>query len=87
MAATLRLHGPLCKLAGGSEHRLDGATVVELLRALERTQPAVAGWILDERGHVRRHLNVFVAGDYATEDTPVAPGDRVDLLQSISGGG
>ena len=82
----VRLHGPLRKLAGGGEHRLDGATVVDLLGALERARPAVAGWILDERGHVRRHLNVFVAGDYAGEDTPVADGDRVDVLQSISGG-
>jgi len=83
----VRLHGPLCKLAGGAEHRLEGATVVDLLRALERAQPAVAGWILDERGRVRRHLNVFVAGEYARGDTPVGDGDRVDVLQSISGGG
>ncbi len=83
----IRLHGPLRKMAGGADHQLDGATVAELLRALEREQPALAGWILDERGHVRRHLNVFVAGEYASEDTAVAPGDRVDVLQSISGGG
>ena len=43
--------GPLKKLAGGrSEHELGGATVVDLLVALEREHPAVAGWILDERG-------------------------------------
>jgi molybdopterin converting factor small subunit len=82
----VRLHGPLRKMAGGDDHHLDGATVAELLRALEREQPAVAGWILDERGRVRRHLNVFVGGEYASEDTAVAPGDRVDVLQSISGG-
>ena len=83
----VRLHGPLRKLAGGGEHRLDGATVAALLRALERDRPALAGWILDERGHLRRHLNVFVAGDYATEDAPVGPDECVDVLQSISGGG
>ncbi|MFN8203866.1 MAG: MoaD/ThiS family protein [Solirubrobacteraceae bacterium] len=83
---TVRLHGPLRKLAGGGDHELQGATVADLLRALEREQPAVAGWILDERGRVRRHLNVFVAGEYASADTPVGHGDRVDVLQSISGG-
>ncbi len=30
----------------------------ELLRALERAQPAMGGWILDERGVVRPHINV-----------------------------
>ena len=84
---TVRLREPLKRLAGGTaDHALEGGTVVELLAALEREQPALAGWILDERGHVRRHLNVFVSGDYAEEDTPVADGDRVDVLQSISGG-
>jgi sulfur carrier protein ThiS len=29
---------------------------------------------------------VFVGGEYASEDTAVAAGDRVDVLQSISGG-
>jgi molybdopterin converting factor small subunit len=82
----VRLHGPLRKMAGGGDHELEGATVAELLRALEAAQPALAGWILDERGHLRRHLNVFVGGDYAREDTAVGAGDRVDVLQSISGG-
>jgi molybdopterin synthase sulfur carrier subunit len=85
--ALVRLRGPLRKLAGGrSEHAVDGATVVELLRELEREQPPVSGWILDERGLIRRHINVFVNGERGTEDTPVAPDDRVEVLPAISGG-
>jgi molybdopterin converting factor small subunit len=87
MNATVRLRGPLKRLAGGdAEHQVEGETVAELLRALERAQPELAGWILDERGRVRRHINVFVAGESGTEDTPVAPGDAVDVLPAISGG-
>ncbi len=53
--AVVRLREPLRKLAGGSaEHALEAGTVVELLRALERGQPALRGWILDERGGPRR---------------------------------
>jgi molybdopterin synthase sulfur carrier subunit len=86
-AALVRLRGPLKTLAGGrAEHSIEGGTVAELLRALERAQPAVSGWILDERGHVRRHINVFVNGEPGSEDTPVAPGDRIDVLPAISGG-
>jgi len=85
--ATVRLRGPLKRLAGDcAEHTVEGSTVGELLRALERSQPALEGWILDERGRVRRHINVFVAGEPASEDTPVAAGDAVDVLPAISGG-
>jgi molybdopterin synthase sulfur carrier subunit len=85
--AIVRLRGPLKRLAGGeTEHAVDAPTVGELLRALERAQPALSGWILDERGRVRRHINVFVNGEYGGEDTPVGPDDRIDVLPAISGG-
>ena len=67
--ALVRLRGPLKKLAGDrSEHAIEASSVGELLRELERSQPALGGWILDERGLIRRHMNVFVNGVRATED-------------------
>lgn len=85
--ALVRLRGPLKKLAGDrSQHPLDGATVAELLHELERANPAVGGWILDERGLIRRHINVFVNGEGGREDTPVGPDDQLDVLPAISGG-
>jgi molybdopterin converting factor small subunit len=81
------VRGPLRKLAGGlAEHELEGATVVELLRALELRHPGVGGWILDERGLIRRHINVFVNAEQGNETTAVAPGDRVQVLPAITGG-
>jgi sulfur-carrier protein len=85
--AVVRLRGPLKSRAGDrADHALEGATVGELLRELEREQPALATWILDERGSIRRHINVFVNGERGSEDTPVAPSDRIDVLPAISGG-
>jgi sulfur-carrier protein len=84
--AVVRLRGTLKQFAGGSEHPVEGATVGELLRELERARPAVSGWILDERGLIRRHINVFVNGESGREDTPVGPDDRIDVLPAISGG-
>ncbi|MDX6684564.1 MAG: sulfur-carrier protein [Baekduia sp.] len=79
--------GPLRNLAGGGgEHMVAGDTVGELLRELERLHPAMGGWILDERGRIRRHINVFVNGEHGTEDTRVGADDRVEVLQAISGG-
>jgi molybdopterin converting factor small subunit len=85
--ALVRLRGPLKQFAGErSQHSVDGETVGEVLRALEREHAGLSGWILDERGLVRRHINVFVNGDYAKEDTAVGPDDRLDVLPAISGG-
>ncbi len=81
------VRGPLRKLAGGrAEHELEGATVVELLAALELRHPDVSGWILDERGLIRRHINVFVNGERGGEETEVRSGDRVEVLPAITGG-
>jgi molybdopterin converting factor small subunit len=85
--ALVRLRAPLKELAGGrTDHQVDGTTVVELLASLERAHPAMAGWMLDEQRRVREHINVFVNGELAREDTVVAEGDRVHVLPSISGG-
>lgn len=85
--AVVRLRGPLKKLAGDQgEHDVEGGTVRELLVELEQAQPAIDGWILDERGLIRRHINVFVNGERGREETPVGPEDQIDVLPAISGG-
>ena len=85
--AVVRLRGPLRQLAGGqAEHELAGATAVELLCALERRHPDLGGWILDERGRIRRHINVYVNGERADEQTAVRSADRVEILPAITGG-
>jgi molybdopterin converting factor small subunit len=85
--ATLCLHGPLKALAGGrAEHELSGATVGELLGALEARHPAVRGWVLDERAVLRRHINVYVNGERGHTDTALRERDRVEVLPAISGG-
>jgi sulfur-carrier protein len=85
--AVVRLRGPLKRLAGDrAEHPVEGATVIDLLRAIERDHPAIDGWILDERGSIRRHINVFVNGELGGAETAVAEADRVDVLPAISGG-
>jgi sulfur-carrier protein len=85
--AVVRLRAPLSELAGGRrELELDGATVAEVLRALEREHPDVSGWILDERGRIREHINVFVNKEHGREETAVGPEDRLHVLPAISGG-
>ena len=83
----VRLRAPLSELAGGNrELELEGTTVADVLKALEREHPGTRGWILDERGAIREHINVFVNKEYGREDTSVTPSDRLHVIPAISGG-
>ncbi len=83
----MRLRGQLEKLAGGeSELAVEAGTVNELLTQLEQDHSALEGWILDERGVLRRHINVFVNGEPADADTALEAKDKIEILPAISGG-
>jgi sulfur-carrier protein len=81
------LRAPLKDLAGGNrELKLEGADVRTVVRALEAEWPKTVGWVLDDRGSVRQHVNVFLNGERVREDAAVGPGDRLHILASITGG-
>jgi molybdopterin synthase sulfur carrier subunit len=83
----VHIPGTLRQLAGGAgEHQLQAGTVLEVLRELESEHPALSGWIVDERGLIRRHINVYVNGERGREETAVAADARVEILQAITGG-
>ncbi|HZB01871.1 MAG TPA: MoaD/ThiS family protein [Actinomycetota bacterium] len=85
--ATVKLRSPLKDLVGGErEVTADGGSVGEVLRELERLHPRIVGWVLDEHGRVRRHVNVFLDGERVREDAAVEPGAILHVLPSISGG-
>jgi molybdopterin converting factor small subunit len=74
------------KAGGLADHEVDAATVSAALRELEAAQPALRGWVLDERGELRRHINVFVNGERAEPGSAVGAEDRIEVLPAISGG-
>jgi molybdopterin converting factor small subunit len=85
--AVVCVRGALKNLAGGqAQHEVSGTTVVELVKGLEQQHPGVAGWIVDERGLIRRHINVFVNGERGDEFTAVGTSDRVEIVPAITGG-
>jgi molybdopterin synthase sulfur carrier subunit len=84
--SNVRLRGQLEKLAGAAELQVEGDTVNGVLQALEQEHSGLEGWILDERGVLRRHINVFVNGEPAEPDTAVQSADKLEILPAISGG-
>jgi molybdopterin converting factor small subunit len=72
------------------EVRVEGATVAEVLRNLDKACPGIGARVLDEKGAVRRYVNVFLNDEdirFLQElATPVAEGDRLTLIPAIAGG-
>ena len=84
--ARVMLRAPLSELCGGRLHEIDGATVRDVLAELERAHPPIAGWVLDEQGRIREHVNVFVNGTAGDERTTVGDADQLHVLPAITGG-
>ncbi len=63
-----------------------GATVGELLADLDRRYPGLRFRVVDEQDRVRPHMKVFVNGEPASLERPVAASDEVAILMSLSGG-
>lgn len=85
--AVVRLRPPLRERAGGQrEVAVEGATVAEALRVLERVHPKLAGWVLDDRGRVREHVAVFVEGERVDGESKISDGDRLEIVGAVSGG-
>ena len=58
----------------------------EAIDALDARWPGMRDRMCDSRPRIRRHINVFVDGERATLETPLAPGAEVIIMTAISGG-
>jgi len=91
MAVRVRVPTQLRTLSGGaSEVMVEGATVGEVLAALEAAHPGFQTRLFDDDGQLRRFVNVFVADeDVRFLDglgTPVDDGKTVSIIPAVAGG-
>jgi molybdopterin synthase sulfur carrier subunit len=91
VTATVRIPTQLRPLCGGAgEVVVEGRTVREVLHALDTEHPGIGARVLDERGSLRRFVNLFVAEEDVRFldglDTPVEPGQTVSILPAVAGG-
>lgn len=78
----------LAALFPGAPRRLEatGSSVIELVDDLELQVPGIRNRLLEAGPSIRTHLNIFVAGQRATLDSPVPPGSDVHVIPAVSGG-
>jgi len=88
---TVRVPAQLRTLtAGAGELQIDGATVGEVLHALDGAHAGFAERLFDESGGLRRFVNVFVDEEDVRFlqglDTPLAAGQTISIVPAVAGG-
>jgi len=91
MSVTVRLPSQLRALVGGAgEVPVEAATVREAIVAVDAAYPGIAVRVLDDRGVLRRFVNVFVADEDVRFldglDTALESGQTVSLVPAVAGG-
>ena len=75
---------------GLKEVAVEGHTVAEVVIALDHLYPGLADYLVDERGALRKHVNIFIGDEliYDRERLQDAVDDksRVFIFQALSGG-
>ena len=70
--------------------QVEGATVRAVLDAVFATNTRLRGYVLDDQGALRHHMNVFVDGQQIADrerlTDPVRPASEVYVMQALSGG-
>lgn len=91
MNVIVRLPSQLRSLVGGAgEVPVQAQTVREAITAVDAAHPGIAFRVLDDRGALRRFVNVFVADEDVRFleglDTVLTEGQTVSLIPAVAGG-
>lgn len=87
---TLAFTPQLQRFTETPEVTTDAATLRAALEAAFAINPRLRGYVLDDQGHLRPNVVVFVDGRRSDErvrlDQPLQPASRVHVMQALSGG-
>lgn len=91
MSVIVRLPSQLRALVGGvGEVPVEASTVREAITAVDEAYPGIAFRVLDDKGALRRFVNVFVADEDVRFlqglDTVLDAGVTVSLVPAVAGG-
>ena len=91
MGITVRVPTPLRRLTDGQgEVEVEARTVKEAIEKLEEMYPGFKERILDEKGNLRRFVNLYVNDEdirfLKGVDTDLKEGDVLSIVPAIAGG-
>jgi molybdopterin synthase sulfur carrier subunit len=91
MEVRVRIPTPLKKLTGEQDTiKAKGGTVGEVLQWLTEAYPGLKERLQDERGEVRRFVNIYVNDEdirfIQNLETPLKEGDHLSIVPAIAGG-
>jgi molybdopterin synthase sulfur carrier subunit len=91
MAVIVRIPSVLRNFTAGKDSiPVEAATVDEALAKLDAAHPGIKAKLCDERGTLRRFINVFVGEEDIRfldgQATAIKDGEMIDIVPAISGG-
>ena len=91
MATKVRIPTPLRKLTNNEELvEVKASTIGEAITELQSRYPGIQERLIDEKGEVRRFVNVYVNEEdirfLKNKETPLKDGDEISIIPAIAGG-
>ena len=69
---------------------IEAKSLEELIEQLEEHFPGIRGYVLEDYGGIRKHVNIFINGQIVQDkialSDPIKGGDEVYIMQALSGG-
>ena len=88
--ATIRFTGHMARHRDTPMLNANGGDVRAVLKDAFAHDPFLGGYVLDEQGRLRKHVNIFVDGDMVEDRVkltdPVQPASEIYIIQALSGG-
>lgn len=91
MPKKVRIPTPLRKLTNNEELvEVNATTIGAAIEELQTRFPGIAERLVDEKGEVRRFVNVYVNEEdirfLKNKETPLKDGDEISIIPAIAGG-
>jgi sulfur-carrier protein len=91
MPKKVRIPTPLRKLTNNEEMiEINAATISDAIKELQSRYPGIQERLVDEKGEVRRFVNVYVNEEdirfLKNKETPLKDGDEISIIPAIAGG-
>lgn len=88
--ATIAFTQQLRRFTETPEVTTGAATLRDALEAAFAVNPRLRGYVLDDQGHLRQHVTIFIDGRRVSDgialNDPLRPDSSVHVLQALSGG-